>query len=236
MANMTVTNIDTGSVEIANGEFRDELLAFAGVDTIAAGTILARRKVATAVTASAITGTGNGTLTAATVVTGSEVPVVGAYTLINTLVVADGGVFELRDPSGQVVAGGLRLTVGAGAATVLKAGGMQFTVTDGGTNFALGDYFTLTVAADGDLVPFATDGVGGAQIPAAILTYDVTSTGAGDIAVRVLITGSVNKDRLIIDADGDGDNVTTAIIDQLRAIGIVALPVRQLAGLDNQPS
>ncbi len=235
MANMTVTNIDTGTVLIADGEFQDELLAFGGAGTVLAGAILARREVATAVTASAITGTGNGTVTLATVVAGA-VPKVGAYTLVNTLVVADGGVFELRDPSGQVVAGGLRLTVGAGAATVLRAGGLQFTVTDGSTNFALGDSFTLTVAADGKIVPFATDGVGGAQNPIAVLTYAVTATGAGNLAVRPLISGTVNRTRLIIHADGDGDNVTTAICEQLRDFTIVALPVRQLAALDNQPT
>ena len=93
MANMTVTNVDTGTVEIQGGEFRDELIAFGGADVLAPGTILGRREVATAVTASAITGTGNGTVTAATVVAG-EVPQVGAYMLVNTLVVADGGVFD----------------------------------------------------------------------------------------------------------------------------------------------
>lgn len=235
MANMTVTNVDTGNVLVANGEFRDELLAFGGADTVLAGTILARREVATAVTASAITGTGNGTLTAATVVAG-EVPKAGVYTLVNTLVVADGGVFELRAPDGQVVAAGLRLTVGAGAATVFRAGGLQFTVTDGGTNFALNDSFTLTVAADGKLVPFATDGVGGAQNPIAVITYPVTATGAGNLAVRPLISGIVNRNRLIIHADGDGDNVTTAICEQLRDFTVVAHPVKQLAALDNQPT
>lgn len=235
MANMTVTNVDTGTVEIQGGEFRDELIAFGGADVLAPGTILARREVATAVTASAITGTGNGTVTAATVVAG-EVPQVGAYTLVNTLVVADGGVFELRAPNGQVVASGLRLTVGAGGTTVLRAGGLQFTVTDGSTNFALGDSFTLTVAADGKMTPFDPAGVGGAQIPTAVLTYEVTATGAGTLAIRPLVTGQVNFDRLIIDADGDGDNITAAIVDQLRDFGIVAHPVRQLAGYDNQPS
>lgn len=235
MANMTVTNVDTGTVEIQGGEFRDELIAFGGADVLAPGTILGRREVATAVTASAITGTGNGTVTAATVVAG-EVPQVGAYMLVNTLVVADGGVFELRAPNGQVVASGLRLTVGAGGTTVLRAGGLQFTVTDGSTNFALGDSFTLTVAADGKMTPFDPAGVGGAQIPTAVLTYEVTATGAGTLAIRPLVTGQVNFDRLIIDADGDGDNITAAIVDQLRDFGIVAHPVRQLAGYDNQPS
>lgn len=236
MANMTATNIDTGTVELANGEFRDELVAFSGADVLAPGTILARRKVATAVTASAVTGTGDGTVTAATVVHGTDVPLVGAYVLTVTEAVTNGGVWSLKDPNGAIVATGLEMTVGAGAATVFEAGGLQFTITDGSTDFAAGDTATLTVAADGKLVPFATDGAGGVQIPCAVLTYELTATGSGNLAARPLIAGVVNSDRLIIDADGDGSNVTTAILDQLRGFGIVAQTVRQLAGYDNQPS
>jgi hypothetical protein len=42
---MTKTTIDNGSVELEGGEFRDELITFAGTDTFAAGTILARDSV-----------------------------------------------------------------------------------------------------------------------------------------------------------------------------------------------
>lgn len=45
MPNPVKTTIDTGSVEIDGGEFRDELVTFAGTDTFAAGTILARDSV-----------------------------------------------------------------------------------------------------------------------------------------------------------------------------------------------
>lgn len=39
---MEITNIDVNSVELADGEFSDELLTFGGEDTFVAGTILAR--------------------------------------------------------------------------------------------------------------------------------------------------------------------------------------------------
>jgi len=45
MSNLTVTNCDTGSCEIKNGVFEDDLLTFAGAGTIVAGTILARDSV-----------------------------------------------------------------------------------------------------------------------------------------------------------------------------------------------
>jgi len=233
MANITRTVIDNGSIELEGGEFRDETLNFAAADTFVKGTLLGRRKVVTAVTPTGPVGTGNGTLTLVTVKEGPIVPLVGSYVLRNTAAVANGGVWRLEDPNGTIVASDLRMTVGAGAATAFEAGGLGFTITDGSTDFALGDTFTLPVVADGDLVPFDPAGVGGAQVPVAVLTYEVTKTSGGDLAVRVLIAGTVNKDRLIIDVDGTGANITASILDQLKANGIVALNVQQLSALDN---
>lgn len=71
-------------------------------------------------------------------------------------------------------------------------------------------------------------------IPKAVITYDVTATGAGDVPVRALVAGVVNKDRLVIDADGDDSNIDAAVLDQLRAYGITSLGVEQLSALDNQ--
>ena len=235
MENLTITNNDLGSVIFANAQFRDELLVFGGAGTVAEGTLLARKSVADTPIAAADGGnTGNGTVTVLSVVTGPVVPLVGVYNLTNIEVVTNGGVFELTDPNGAIVAGNLTLTVGAGAATVFEVAGLQFTVTDGSTDFALADFFTITVAADGKMVVFATDGAGGAQIPNAIATYDVVAAGAGNEAIRAMIAGSVRKERLIIDADGDGSNITDAILDQLRDFTIVSVDVAELNSLDNQ--
>jgi hypothetical protein len=234
VSNIAITNCDLGEIAIDECSCQDETLTFAAADTFVPGTILARRAVATAVTASAITGTGNGTVTAATVVHGSAVPLVGAYVLRLILVVANGGVWQLEDPNGGIVASGLRMTVGAGAATVFEAGGLQFTITDGATDFALNDTATLTVAADGKLVPFNPASGGGVQHPIAVLQYEVTKAASGDLPIRPIVAGKVNRSRLVIDADGDGDNITNAHIDALRSAGIVALDVQQLATLDNQ--
>lgn len=233
--NMTSTVVDTGSIEInpGEGEFRDELLTFAGSDTFVKGTILARQAVALAVTASAVTGTGTGTVSAATVVAGSEVPLVGDYVLTCVSAVANGGVWKLVDPNGHLVTAGLAQTVGAGAATVFKVGGLQFTITDDTSDFVAGDTATLTVAADGKLVPYNPAGAGGAQKPLAVLTYEVTRTSAGNEPVRPLMAGKVNATRLVIDADGDASNITAAILDELRSAGISAMPIQQLAQLDN---
>lgn len=230
MPNIEITDNDVASIEIDGpGVKRDETLTFAAGDTFAKGTILARRAVATAVVASAITGTGNGTVTVASVVEGPLVPLVGAYTLRCVAALLNGGTFRLEDPNGRIVAGNLVLTVGAGGASIFEVGGLIFTITDGSTDFALDDTATLTVAADGKLVPFDPAGDGGEQLPIAVLTYEVIRTAAGDEPIRALVSGTVNKTRLVIDVDGDGSNITSAILDQLRAAGIVAVDVAQLA-------
>ena len=235
MANLEITNIDLGSVELENNKFDDELLTFPGASTALEGTILSRKVVDDAITPAADGGnTGDGTVTVASVVTGPVVPLVGAYNLEIVEAVTNGGVLKLEDPNGALVAEKLTMTVGAGAATVFEVAGMTFTITDGSTDFVLGDKFSLTVAADGKMVFFATDGAGGAQIPTEVLSRETVSTGAGDVPVRPIVSGKVRRERLVIEADGDGSNVTDVIIDQLRSIGIVALSVRELNILDNQ--
>ena len=90
-------------------------------------------------------------------------------------------------------------------------------------------------SVSGNLVPFVKGGVTNENgIPKAILTYDVTATGAGDISVRAMVSGTVRKERLVIDADGDASNVDNVVIDQLRDYSIVTADVQELNILDNQ--
>lgn len=96
------------------------------------------------VTATQGTNTGNGTCTALSV-TGTPLP--GAYSLVCNTAVANGGVFTLTDPNGTVIASDITMTPGAGGTTVIDEGGIQFTLTDAGTDFAVNDAFTITVPA-----------------------------------------------------------------------------------------
>ena len=133
MSNITIENVDIGSVILKEGEFRDDLLTFAGAATVKEGTILARDSVS------------------------------------------------------------------------LK------------------------------LVPFVKGGVINENgIPKAVLTYDVTAAGAGDIPIRNMISGSVRKERLIIDADGTGANIDNVVLDQLRNYSLISIDVQELNILDNQ--
>lgn len=235
MVNLTITTLDLGSVILKEGEFRDELLTFGGAGTVLTGTILARKAVDDAVAAAADGGnTGDGTVTVGSVAAGPAVPLVGVYNLEVVTAVANGGVLKLEDPNGAQVAANLIMTVGAGAATIFEVAGLLFTVTDGATDFVAGDKFTLTVVANGKMVPYAIAGAGGAQIPKGIVTYAVVAAGAGDEAIREMVSGSVRKERLIIDADGDGSNITDAILDELRSYTLVSIDVSELNIYDNQ--
>lgn len=234
MANLDITNCDIGGIALANEICRDELLAATGAKTYLKGTILARRQVALTVTPTSSGNTGNGTLTLVTVVPGTAVPLPGTYVLKATAAVTNGGVFQLANPSGVIIATGLTMTPGAGAATVFKVGGFQFTLTDGSTDFVVGDSFSLPVVADGKVVPFDKAGAGGVQNPYAVLQYQVVATGAGNIPCRPIVAGEVNRTRLIIDADGTGVNVDDLVVANLRERSIIATDVAQLARLDNQ--
>lgn len=235
MPDPTITNVSLSSVEMGDNEFRDNLLTVGGAGTTLAGTILARKAVDDAIAAVADGGnTGDGTVTAGSVVTGPVVPLVGVYNLEVVEAVANGGIWKLEDPNGALVAEKLTMTVGAGAATVFEVAGMTFTITDAGTDFALADKFTLTVVANDKMVVFALIGLGGAQFPKAVLSSAVVATGAGDLPIRPVVSGQVRKEKLIIDLDGDGSNVDVTVLDQLRDYGIIPIDVTELNVLDNQ--
>lgn len=232
--NMTVTKIDTGSVILDNATHRDKTLALAASGSVSDGMVLATKQVADAIAVVAGANTGTGTVTLATVVNGAMVPAAGAYVLRCTTAVTNGGVFSLTDPNGAIVATGIAMTPGAGGATVVEVYGMQFTITDAGTDFIVGDSFTFTVAADGKLVLYSPTGAGGAQIPTDVFTGETVSVvDAGNVAIRSLIAGRVRKERLIVSpstAAGEG------VVEALRRVGIVAVDTQSLSQYDNEPA
>ena len=85
------------------------------------------------------------------------------------------------------------------------------------------------------LVPYVKGGITNENgIPKAILTYPVTSAGAGDVSVRDMVSGSVRAGRLVIDLDGDASNVDNAVLDQLRNYTLISVDVTELNISDNQ--
>lgn len=231
---MTTTNVDCGSVQVRECEFKQELVTFAGDDTFVEGTVLARQDVAVALSAGAVQGgTGTGTLTVLSIPNSTVIPIVGVWVLQMTEAVANGGIFKLTDPNGMLVATDIRMTAGSGAATIVEVAGMLFTLTDA-TDFVVANYFEITVAAgSGKLVPYSRTGAGGAQIPKAVLAHAISRVGAGDVPASAIISGVVAKERLVIDAVGTPGSITDAEFDMLRSYGITAVSVTQLGRIDN---
>lgn len=85
------------------------------------------------------------------------------------------------------------------------------------------------------LVPFVKGGTTNENgIPKAVLTYDVVADGAGDIPIRMMESGVVKFQDLVINADGDNSNVDAAVIDQLRDYGLQVKDVTEAGKQDNQ--
>ena len=91
------------------------------------------------ITASAVTGTGNGTITAGAV---GGLALDGAYRVICTTAAANAGTFTVHKPLTDEVIG--TVTVAGGATSV--AGHFTLTIADGATDFIVGDYFTVTIS------------------------------------------------------------------------------------------
>lgn len=73
------------------------------------------------------------------------------------------------------------------------------------------------------LVPFEKGGsTNGNGIINSVLSAELVASAAQDYNVPVMIAGQVDKDLLIIDADGNASNVDAAIVDELAKMGIYA--------------
>jgi len=107
-------------------------------------------------------------------------------------------------------------------------------LTFGGAGTVVEGTILGRITATGALAPFDDGASDGSETPVAILTYDVTATGAGDVPIRAGVAGTYRKERLVIDADGDDSNITNAVLDQLRDYGLVAANVKEHGVLDNQ--
>lgn len=191
------------------------LLSTGSVRTIPSGTVLGRIVAATPATAAAAEGnTGDGAMGAVAVGLGAEP---GTYRLAMAEAATNGGSFAVTAPDGRLVGLG---RVGAAFA----GGGLSFTLADGSTDFAVGDAFTITVAAgSGGFVELDPEGALGSARPAAILVDPVTVPATGDAAGLALVRGPaiVRADGLAWpDAFEDADEAAGR--QALAALGIVA--------------
>ncbi len=195
---------------------RDKAVLISGQANLKAGTVLGKIANATSAPASAPNAgnTGNGVMGAITASAGVKV---GVYTLEITTAATNAGEFDVYDPNGDHVGQG---KVGV----AFSAGGLAFTLADGGTDFVVGDGFTITVSANAGAGKFAicdpaaTDG---SQNAAAILFADADATTA-DVAITIVDSNcEVNASELVWKS-GMTTNQKNAALAQLLLLGIKA--------------
>ena len=212
--------------EISEGRYRGEFLFSEACGTrsmetvtlkqsayLEAGTVLGCISKAAATGAAVGGNAGTGTITASpTVAAGIKA---GVYRAVCIEPGTDAGKFLVSDPDGIEV----------GVATVgvaFSGGGLTFTIADGGTDFASGDSFTVTVATGSKkFVQFNQDALDGSEVACAIL-YDNVDAASGDVEVAVVgRDAEVNGNEITWPADIE-DAEKTVAISQLAEYRVVA--------------
>lgn len=191
-----------------NGHRHIDRGTFTGAVKVLPGTVMGKKTVGTTAAAAALgTNTGNGTFGAITVGAAQA----GAY----TVEFDDATNFIVADPTGKQVGHG---TTGV----AYNAGGLGFTITAGGTAFAPGDSFTVTVAAGTGLwVPCTKTATDGSQIAAGI-SFGLVDATLNDTPGAVVVRDcEVNTAELVWDASMDAP-AKTAALAQLLALKIIA--------------
>jgi hypothetical protein len=181
--------------ESASLRSRDQVTVLSG-QNLKAGAVIGRVTVgAGRVSTPTVVGTGNGTATQ--VYAGPECEK-GNYVLTCTAAVANGGVFSLVAPSGKALPS-LTLTPGAGGTTVYRSRHINFSITDGSTDFIVGDAFTFVVGTTAPLVI----GTGNGTVSAITLGPDAKP---GNYRVELTAAITNGGELKIVGPDGNAVN------------------------------
>jgi hypothetical protein len=180
-----------------------------------AGSVLGRI-INSAATAAAKSGgnTGNGTF----VIDATNPSRIGAKVGVYQLRVVDvpaahGSVWKLTDPEGYVV--DVPVVAGSGGTYTVDSD-IKGVITDGGTDFIVGDGFDITVPAGSNKLKLAAAAAqDGSAEPFAILLEDVDATSA-DKNCPVAVEGAFNEEALVFGVGHTADTVRYP----LRKLGI----------------
>lgn len=170
----------------------------------------------TAAAAPTVVGTGDGTMSAVSL--GRSVKP-GTYRVECATAATNAGTFHVIDPDGNRLGDLVLATATPGSFTSEQ---VSFTITDGDTDFAAGDYFHIVVARGSNygqytaVDPTKTDG---SQIAAAILYAAVDATAADAACVVVDNDAEVNQHELVW-PDGITAAQQAAAVEQLNSRGI----------------
>jgi len=156
--------------------------------------------------------TGNGTVTS---VLGKKNTKVGTYTIICVTAITNGGVFQIKDPDGKLIAEATILA-GAGGIIAFSTDELSGVITDGSTDFIVDDLFDVIVpAGSGKYIITDDTNLDGSQNPVAILLKDALGAAADVADIPIALSGEFAEIALTV---GNGAIATRK--DALRNLNI----------------
>ena len=161
-------------------------------------------------TAVAVAGANVGNGTSSAVSTNGYAPTVGTYTI------------EFDDPTHFIISNPVGAEIGHGVTgTALTIGGLNFTVTAGGTAFAPADSFTITVSPGAGIwLACNSTAVDGSQNAAGIC-FGVSDATLNNVSGAIVTRScEVNKSELLWDPSMNAASQVAALA-QLMALGII---------------
>jgi hypothetical protein len=167
---------------------RDQITLANGTAASVIGQILGA-KVSATVTSAAKGGgnTGNGTCVPDVTTPALANVVEGVYTLTCTVASANAATFRLTDPRGRILAD---YSFSGSGQSFTTANQIKVQVTDGGTDFVVGDSFNITVTTITkkytQVTPAATDG---SAVAAGVLLVNFGSSLAADTTTVAVVRG-----------------------------------------------
>lgn len=194
--------IETSDVLVASGQ------------NLVRGSVIGRVTPTTPTTGTADGGnTGNGLVT---LVEGRRDLKSGSYEIECLTAIANGGVFKVTDPDGNIVKDDITIPVGAGNAIAFETAQLAGTITDGTTDFAVGDKFTVAVTiVERQVAEYDKGASNGTEVPYAIMLEDVDASAAAKQGASA-IAGSFVENALVFKAGSSIEDART----ELRGLGI----------------
>lgn len=206
--------------EASVGICRDVVTAYEGSSrSYPVGTVFGKYFVATSVTATAGTNTGNGAIGT---VTSTGKAVRGTYTIRIIEAATNAGNFTVSDPSGAVI--------GNGTVAVAYSNQLAFTLADGATDFVVGDSWTVEVVGDYKYKQVEATATDGTAVACAIyISANDGSFGTSTIAattdtsIIALVRGAavVGKETLTYGASVNTTAEKTKMYSELESVGII---------------
>lgn len=126
----------------------------------------------------------------------------------------DAGEFQVEDPDGENVGTG---TVGS----QFSGGGIQFTISDGASDFAAGDQFTISVSGSGEFKEYDPSNIDGSGTARAVLYEPVDATAGAKEAAVIRRDAEVDDSQLTWFANATSGEKTTGKAE-LAEQGIIA--------------